>query len=68
MLTNLIMPQMGERITEGTITKWRKKTGEQVERDEALFEISTEKVDAEIPAPISGILQEIKVGVAKRFR
>jgi predicted nucleotide-binding protein len=65
MLTNLIMPQMGERITEGTITKWRKKTGEQVERDEALFEISTEKVDAEIPAPISGILQEIKVGVGE---
>ncbi len=55
------MPQMGESIFEGTITKWLKKAGEKVQRDEPLFEISTDKVDAEIPAPASGILQEIKV-------
>jgi 2-oxoglutarate dehydrogenase E2 component (dihydrolipoamide succinyltransferase) len=52
---------MGESIFEGTITKWLKKTGDKVQRDEPLFEISTDKVDAEIPAPTSGILQEIKV-------
>jgi 2-oxoglutarate dehydrogenase E2 component (dihydrolipoamide succinyltransferase) len=55
------MPQMGESIFEGTITKWLKKAGDKVQRDEPLFEISTDKVDAEIPAPASGILQEIKV-------
>ena len=55
------MPQMGESIFEGTITKWLKKTGDKVQRDEPLFEISTDKVDAEIPAPASGVLQEIKV-------
>ena len=55
------MPQMGESIFEGTITKWLKKPGEKVQRDEPLFEISTDKVDAEIPAPASGVLQEIKV-------
>jgi len=55
------MPQMGESIFEGTITKWLKKPGDKVQRDEPLFEISTDKVDAEIPAPASGILQEIKV-------
>ena len=52
---------MGESIFEGTITKWLKKPGDKVQRDEPLFEISTDKVDAEIPAPASGILQEIKV-------
>ncbi|MGH9494606.1 MAG: 2-oxoglutarate dehydrogenase, E2 component, dihydrolipoamide succinyltransferase [Candidatus Sulfotelmatobacter sp.] len=61
MPTDIIMPQMGESIVEGTITKWLKKTGDKVQRDEPLFEISTDKVDAEIPAPASGILQEIKV-------
>jgi len=61
MLTDIIMPQMGESIVEGTITKWLKKPGDKVQRDEPLFEISTDKVDAEIPAPASGILQEIKV-------
>jgi pyruvate dehydrogenase E2 component (dihydrolipoamide acetyltransferase) len=61
MPTDVVMPQMGESIFEGTITKWLKKTGEKVQRDEPLFEISTDKVDAEIPAPASGILQEIKV-------
>src|ERR1700746_1275224 len=61
MPTDVIMPQMGESIFEGTITKWLKKPGEKVQRDEPLFEISTDKVDAEIPAPVSGVLQEIKV-------
>ena len=61
MPTDVVMPQMGESIFEGTITKWLKKPGEKVQRDEPLFEISTDKVDAEIPAPASGILQEIKV-------
>ncbi len=61
MPTDIIMPQMGESIVEGTITKWLKKPGDKVQRDEPLFEISTDKVDAEIPAPASGILQEIKI-------
>jgi pyruvate dehydrogenase E2 component (dihydrolipoamide acetyltransferase) len=61
MPTDIVMPQMGESIFEGTITKWLKKPGEKVQRDEPLFEISTDKVDAEIPAPASGVLQEIKV-------
>ena len=61
MPTDIIMPQMGESIVEGTITKWLKKTGDKVQRDEPLFEISTDKVDAEIPSPAAGILQEIKV-------
>src|SRR5881227_3411127 len=61
MPTDVIMPQMGESIFEGTLTKWLKKPGEKVTRDEPLFEISTDKVDAEIPAPASGVLKEIKV-------
>src|SRR5512146_1226316 len=61
MPTDVIMPQMGESIFEGTITKWLKKPGEKVQRDEPLFEISTDKVDAEIPAPSAGVLREIKV-------
>ncbi len=61
MPTDVIMPQMGESIFEGTLTKWLKKPGEKVQRDEPLFEISTDKVDAEIPAPASGVLGEIKV-------
>jgi len=61
MPTDVIMPQMGESIFEGTITKWLKQPGEKVTRDEPLFEISTDKVDAEIPAPASGVLKEIKV-------
>jgi 2-oxoglutarate dehydrogenase E2 component (dihydrolipoamide succinyltransferase) len=60
MPTDVIMPQMGESIFEGTITKWLKKPGDPVEKDEPLFEISTDKVDAEIPSPIAGILSEIK--------
>src|SRR5215468_5132504 len=61
MPTDIVMPQMGESIVEGTITKWLKKPGDKVQRDEPLFEISTDKVDAEIPSPASGVLQEIKV-------
>src|SRR6058998_98404 len=61
MPTDIVMPQMGESIVEGTITKWLKKPGDKVQRDEPLFEISTDKVDAEIPAPASGVLQDIKV-------
>jgi 2-oxoglutarate dehydrogenase E2 component (dihydrolipoamide succinyltransferase) len=60
-MADVVMPQMGESIFEGTITKWLKKAGDKVQRDEPLFEISTDKVDAEIPAPSSGVLQEIKV-------
>src|SRR5947209_17431387 len=55
------MPQMGESIAEGTLSKWLKKVGDQVKRDEPIFEISTDKVDAEIPAPSSGVLAEILV-------
>ena len=62
MAVDIVMPQMGESIFEGTITKWLKKPGDKVERDEPLFEISTDKVDAEIPSPSAGILKEIKVG------
>jgi len=60
MATEVVMPQMGESIAEGTITKWLKSVGDHVERDEPLFEISTDKVDAEIPSPAAGTLTEIK--------
>jgi 2-oxoglutarate dehydrogenase E2 component (dihydrolipoamide succinyltransferase) len=60
MSTEVVMPQMGESIAEGTITKWLKQVGERVERDEPLFEISTDKVDAEIPSPAAGTLTEIR--------
>jgi 2-oxoglutarate dehydrogenase E2 component (dihydrolipoamide succinyltransferase) len=60
-MTDVIMPQMGESIAEGTITKWMKNVGDRIQRDEPLFEISTDKVDAEIPSPSSGILKEIRV-------
>ncbi len=60
MGTEVVMPQMGESIAEGTITKWLKKVGERVERDEPLFEISTDKVDAEIPSPAAGTLTEVR--------
>src|SRR6266545_325411 len=59
MATDVVMPQMGESIAEGTVVRWIKKPGEKVERDEPLLEISTDKVDAEIPAPASGTLTEI---------
>ena len=61
MATNVVMPQMGESIAEGTIVRWIKKVGDNVDRDEPLFEISTDKVDAEIPSPGAGVLTEIKV-------
>src|SRR2546430_17314826 len=58
---DVLMPQRGKSIAEGTVSKWLKKIGDQVKRDEPLFEISTDKVDAEIPAPAAGVLAEIKV-------
>jgi pyruvate dehydrogenase E2 component (dihydrolipoamide acetyltransferase) len=61
MAVEVVMPQMGESIFEGTITKWLKKAGDKIERDEPLFEISTDKVDAEIPSPSAGVLKEIKI-------
>ncbi len=61
MSTNVVMPQMGESIAEGTIVRWIKKVGDDVDRDEPLFEISTDKVDAEIPSPAAGRLAEIRV-------
>jgi pyruvate/2-oxoglutarate dehydrogenase complex dihydrolipoamide acyltransferase (E2) component len=61
MATEVTMPQMGESIAEGTIVRWIKKVGDTVDRDEPLFEISTDKVDAEIPSPAAGVLTEIKV-------
>src|ERR1700683_1587005 len=64
-MTDVVMPQMGESIVEGTLTKWRKKHGERVERDEPLFEISTDKVDTEIPSPAAGTLSEVLVEEGK---
>src|SRR4051812_4996144 len=60
-MTDIMMPQMGESIAEGTIVRWIKKVGDAIDRDEPLFEISTDKVDAEIPSPVAGVLTEIKV-------
>src|SRR6188508_1507074 len=60
MPTDVVMPQMGESIAEGTIVRWIKKVGDSVERDEPLFEISTDKVDAEIPSPVAGVIAEIR--------
>src|SRR5262245_37601742 len=60
MATEVVMPQMGESIAEGTIVRWIKKVGDAVERDEPLFEISTDKVDAEIPSPVAGVVTEIR--------
>src|SRR6476660_156979 len=64
-MTDVVMPQMGESIVEGTLTKWLKKPGDHVDRDEPLFEISTDKVDTEIPAPIAGTLSEVLVEEGK---
>src|SRR5215471_9261234 len=61
MATDVVMPQMGESIAEGTIVRWIKKIGDAIDKDEPLFEISTDKVDAEIPAPGAGVLLEIRV-------
>src|SRR5438132_11637642 len=60
MSTDVVMPQMGESVAEGTIVRWIKKVGDTVERDEPLFEISTDKVDAEIPSPAAGVITEIR--------
>src|SRR5512134_2875726 len=59
-MADVVMPQMGESIAEGTIVRWIKKVGDRVERDEPLFEISTDKVDAEIPSPVAGVIAEIR--------
>jgi len=64
-MTDVVMPQMGESIVEGTLTKWLKKAGEHVDRDEPLFEISTDKVDTEIPSPAAGVLKEVLVEEGK---
>src|SRR5215469_18345700 len=64
-MTDVVMPQMGESIVEGTLTKWLKKPGERVERDEPLFEISTDKVDTEIPSPAAGTLSAVLVEEGK---
>src|SRR5580658_9663381 len=64
-MTDIVMPQMGESIVEGTLTKWLKKPGEHVDRDEPLFEISTDKVDTEIPSPAAGVLSEVLVEEGK---
>src|SRR5688572_24226775 len=60
-MVDILMPQMGESIAEGTVTKWLKKVGDRVQRDEPILEISTDKVDAEIPSPAAGVLREIRV-------
>src|ERR1700716_1045119 len=64
-MTDVVMPQMGESIVEGTLTKWLKKAGDHVERDEPLFEISTDKVDTEIPSPAAGVLKDVLVEEGK---
>ena len=65
MATNVLMPQLGESIVEGTIVRWNKQVGETVNRDEPLFEVSTDKVDAEIPAPTGGVLIDVRVKVGE---
>lgn len=60
-MSDVLMPQMGESVTEGTIVRWMKRVGDVVDKDEPLFEISTDKVDAEIPAPDAGVIAEIRV-------
>ena len=65
MSNDVLMPQMGESIVEGTVVRWMKKVGEIVDRDEPLFEISTDKVDAEIPSPTGGVLLQIRVEVGE---
>ena len=62
MATSVTMPQLGESVTEGTVTRWLKEVGDEVTADEPLLEVSTDKVDTEIPAPASGVLTEIKAG------
>src|SRR5271168_525797 len=64
-MIDVVMPQMGESIVEGTLTKWLKKPGETIGRDEPLFEISTDKVDTEIPSPAAGVLAEVLIEEGK---
>src|SRR5688572_33449153 len=66
MATEVKMPQMGESIYEGTVTKWLKKEGEPIKKDEPLYELSTDKVDTEIPSPVSGTLQKIVVQAGQK--
>ena len=61
MATHVLMPQLGESIAEGTVVRWNKRVGERVDRDEPLFEVSTDKVDAEVPSPAGGVLAEVRV-------
>src|SRR5438477_10031527 len=61
MPIDVVMPQMGESVVEGTVVRWIKKVGDKVDQDEPLFEISTDKVDAEIPSPAAGVVSEIRV-------
>src|SRR5579859_5503815 len=60
-MADVTMPQLGETVTEGTITRWAKQVGDRVEQDEVLFEVSTDKVDSEVPSPVAGIVQQILV-------
>src|SRR5436305_6612650 len=60
-MADITMPQLGETVTEGTITKWFKQVGDQVAEDEVLFEVSTDKVDSEVPSPVAGFVSEIRV-------
>ncbi|HEX9549222.1 MAG TPA: biotin/lipoyl-containing protein, partial [Acidimicrobiales bacterium] len=60
-MADIIMPQLGETVTEGTITRWAKQVGEKIEEDDILFEVSTDKVDSEVPSPVAGYLAEILV-------
>ena len=61
MSTSVVLPALGESVTEGTVTRWLKKVGDTVQADEGLLEISTDKVDTEIPSPVSGVIEEILV-------
>ena len=63
-MADVTLPQLGETVTEGTITRWFKKVGDQVAADEALFEVSTDKVDTEVPSPVAGVVLEIQIGRA----
>src|SRR5215831_18956162 len=60
-MADVTMPQLGETVTEGTITKWFKQVGDEVAEDEVLFEVSTDKVDSEVPSPVGGVVSEIRV-------
>ena len=65
MSVSVTMPRLGESVSEGTVTRWLKKEGERVEADEPLLEVSTDKVDTEIPSPVAGVLQEVLVEIGR---